>query len=87
MSYTITPEQHAEINASITKLIAPKIGTKVWLLITYGTVNASIYGLLTKTTGDSGWDYRLILDDHSTTVFNVEDCYSVLNNTIFLGTR
>ena len=89
MSYTITPEQNAEISKDLAGKIASKVGTKIWVQINYGTVSSSTYGTLTKPiTLDSGWDYRLNLEDGlSVVLFNVEDCYSVLSHTIFLGTR
>jgi hypothetical protein len=89
MSYTITPEQHTEISTDLAGRIASKIGTKVWVQTNYGTVSSSTYGTLTKPiTLDSGWDYRLNLEDGlSMVLFNIEDCYSVLSNTIFLGIR
>ena len=89
MSYTITPEQNAEISKDLAGRIASKVGTKMWVQTNYGTVSSSTYGTLTKPiTLDSGWDYRLNLEDGlSVVLFNVEDCYSVLSNTIFLGTR
>jgi hypothetical protein len=88
MSYTITPEQNAEISKDLAVKIASKVGTKIWVQTNYGTVSASVFGRLSRNTEDSGWDYRLTLEDGmSLTLFNVEDCYSVLSNTIFLGTR
>ena len=88
MSYTITPEQNAEISKDLTGKIASKVGTKIWVQTNYGTVSASAFGRLSRNTEDSGWDYRLTLEDGmSLVLFNVEDCYSVLSSTIFLGTR
>lgn len=90
MTYAITPEQNAEISRDLTAKIASKVGTKVFVQTNYGTVSASVFGRLARITEaeDSGWDYRLTIEDGTSTVFfNIEDCYSVLSSTIFLGVR
>ena len=89
MSYTITPEQNSEISKDLAFKIGRYVGTKICVQINYGTLSASIYGtLILADVEDSSWDYRLKHEDgNSESFFNVEDCYEVLHNTIFLGTR